>query len=167
MEKEAFKMKKQNDNKRGRVRIRFELDPRDHPAYECENLWAEPVEVGEFRILNSPFLVFGVSANDIVKARKKQGAYRFWEVVRRGGHSTYRIFLSGGRTINDPAFQRLWRRIAAFGCTFENANDLFVTVDVPPPVDVGKVYRLLKEGELNQVWVFEEAHYAGAPNPAP
>ena len=151
---------------RSQVKIRFELDPGEKQGYECENLWAEPVGPREFRILNSPFFAFGVSANDIIKARKAHGAYRFWKVVRRSGHSTYRIFLRGGRTIRDRAFRRLWSRIAAFGCTFENANDLFVTVDVPPRADVGKVYSFLKEGELDDVWVFEEAHYSGTPDRA-
>jgi hypothetical protein len=71
----------------------------------------------------------------------------FRDVVRRSGHSTYRIFLQGTRTIADKEFTERWREIAAQGCTFENANGSLVTVDCPPGTDVSAVYKLLKLGE--------------------
>ena len=77
------------------------------------------------------------------------------------GHSTYRVFIQGGRTIHDAEFQALWAEFQSLGCTFENANDKFVSIDVPPGVDVTLVYTILKRGEASGVWAFEEAHYAG------
>lgn len=143
------------------VKVRFELNPEDQQGYQVENLWAEPMGSKKFRLLSIPFFVFGVSAEDTVEARSEQDAYVFEKVVGRGGHSTYRIFLRGGRTINDPEFQMRWRSLAAQGCTFENANDRFISVDVPFGTDVVRVYQTLQLGGEEGIWAFEEGHYVG------
>jgi hypothetical protein len=145
-----------------RVKIRFELDPDNEQGYEVENLWAEPLGRDHFRILNAPFFVFGVSSEDVVRATRSGQMFRFREVARRGRHSTYRIFLQNDYTIHDDEFQQHWRPISTLGSTFENANDRFVAVDIPPEVNVSEVYRLLKKGEEEGIWAFEEGHYAGA-----
>ena len=142
-----------------RMKIRFDLDPENQQGYETEHLWAESVGSEEFRILNSPFFVFGISLDDIVRAEKVGDSYVFRDVVRRSGHSTYRIFLQGNRTIADKEFTERWHEIAAQGCTFENANGSLVTVDCPPRTDVSAVYNLLKRGEDEGIWAFEEGHY--------
>jgi Domain of unknown function (DUF4265) len=144
-----------------RVKIDFRLNPEDRQGFETEGVWAERVGPNEFRILNSPFFVFGVSADDIVNAEMKDGTYKFDRVVRKGGHSTYRIFLQGGRTINDENFRARWAAIQTVGGTFENANDRLLSIDLPPNVNVVKVYELLKQGEGDGVWAFEEGNYEG------
>jgi hypothetical protein len=115
-----------------KVKIQFRLNPEDEQGYEVENLWAEPLEDHTFRILNSPFFVFELSCGDVVKAVPSDSKLQYVSIVRRGGHSTYRLFLQGDHTINDPSFQEYWRSISAEGATLENANDRFVAVDVPP-----------------------------------
>jgi hypothetical protein len=142
------------------LRIQFGLNPKEGHGYETERLWGEPLGNDEFRILNSPFFVFGVSSEDVVKARAQGDDYHFEKVVRRGGHSTYRIFLQK-RTIHDPQFKEYWNELAKLGCTFENANDRLLVVDVPPGADVSEVYGALQRGEAEGIWVFEEGHYAG------
>lgn len=144
-----------------RVKIRFKLNPEDEQGYEVEQLWAERVDRDHFRILNSPFFAFGISAEDIVRAKSEDETYCFEEVIRRGRHSTYRIFLQADYTIHDDVFQQGWRPLSMLGCTFENANDRLVAVDVPVGVNVPEVYRLLQKGEEEGIWIFEEAHYAG------
>lgn len=144
------------------VRVRFELDPKDQQGYKVENLWAERIEDSQFRILNSPFFAFGVSYDDIVRAQKEDdGFYRFDGIVRRGGHSTYRIFLQRGETIDNDGFRRYWHPIAELHCVMEKANNKLAAVDIPPGVNVSDVYRLLQNGEDAGVWVFEEAYYVG------
>ncbi len=143
------------------IKIRFALNPEDQQGFEIENLWAEPLGDDTFRILNSPFFVFGISCEDIVKAVPDDNTLRFVEVVRRGGHSTYRIFLQGDHTTGDPIFQQYWKPISALGATLENANDRFAAIDIPPGSNVSAVYRLLQEGEDTKVWVFEEGYYGG------
>ena|SRR2546421_625418 len=144
------------------VRVRFDLNPKDGHGYETERLWAERRGHNNFRIMNSPFFAFGISPDDIVKAKGEGDEYQFQEVVKRGGHSTYRIFLQGNRTVRDSQFEEYWSELANLGCACENANDRLIAVDVPPGVDVAKVYRVLEKGEAEGIWAFEEAHYAGA-----
>jgi hypothetical protein len=143
-----------------RTKIRFDLDPGDQQGYETEHLWGESVGREEFRILNSPFFVFGISLDDIVRAEKLGDSYVFRGVVKRSGHSTYRIFLQGDRTIAGNEFTGRWQEFVGKGCTFENANSTLVAVDCPPGADVSAIYNLLKRGEEEGVWAFEEGHYA-------
>jgi hypothetical protein len=49
-----------------RVKIDFQLNPEDQQGHETEKVWAERVGTNEFRVLNSPFFVFGMSADDVV-----------------------------------------------------------------------------------------------------
>lgn len=144
-----------------RVKIEFRVDPNDERSVKTERLWAERVGPGRFRLLNNPFFLFGISADDVVEA---DDGFKFRRVVSRGGHSTYRIFLQGGRTITEPDFLAYWRPISDLGATFENANDHFISVDIPPGVDVAAIYELMEKGERDGMWAFEEVHYAG-PSP--
>jgi hypothetical protein len=71
----------------------------------------------------------------------------------------YRIFLQGGRTIKAPDFRSHWEPIAIQGATFENADDHFVAIDIPPGKNVATIYELLDKGEQDGIWAFEEVHY--------
>ncbi|PYX40896.1 MAG: hypothetical protein DMG81_04960 [Acidobacteria bacterium] len=62
-------------------------------------------------------------------------------------HSTYRVFLQGGRTIDSSGFINYWQPIGSLGATFEKANNSFVSVDIPPRRDVSAVYALLQKRE--------------------
>jgi uncharacterized protein DUF4265 len=150
------------------VKIVFQLDPNEQQGYETEKMWAERTGPNEFRILNSPFFVFGVSAEDVVRAAElEEGVYEFQRVVEKGGHSTYRIFLQAETTIDDEAFLVRWARIQALGATYENGNGRFVSVNVRPNSDVRKICGLLEQGESDGVWAFEEANYEGAAGRVP
>jgi Domain of unknown function (DUF4265) len=143
------------------VKVQFSLGPYEHKGIKTETVWAEEITPGKFRILNSPFFVFGISAADIVSAEKCDQVFEFKEVISRGGHSTYRLFLQGGRTINSPDFQLRWKALSELGATFENADDHFVSIDIPPERDIAEIYKLMENGEEEGIWVFEEAHYGG------
>jgi hypothetical protein len=144
-----------------RVKIRFPLNPEEQNGLEAENLWAERVKANRYRILNSPFFVFGVSADDIVTTTRVGDIQQFAGVASRSGHSTYRIFLQGDRTINSGDFKGVWKRLASLRCTYENANDKFISVDVPPAAEVERIYSILEEGERAGIWAFEEGHHSG------
>jgi hypothetical protein len=148
-------------NSHKQVKVRFQVDSDHQQGVKTETLWAEKVGPGRFRILNSPFFLFGISAEDIVEAEEAEDGLKFRNIVSRGGHSTYRIFIQDGRTISDPGFQAHWEPISLLGATFENANDHFVSVDIPPGKDVAAIYKLMEKGEQDGIWDFEEAYYAG------
>ncbi len=141
------------------VKVRFRLEPANKLGLQSEDLWAERMGPDRFRILNSPFFVFGVNAEDVVSAESVGGLLEFRDVQSRGGHSTYRLFLQNGRTIRDSDFLDLWQPISNLGATFENANSHFVAVDIPPGKRIGDIYKLMEKGEELGVWAFEEAHY--------
>jgi hypothetical protein len=148
-------------NSTNQVKVKFQVDPNDQRGVKTESLWAEKTESGRYRILNSPFFLFGISAEDVVEAEEAEDGLGFRRVVFRGGHSTYRIFLQGSRTIKGNDFRTYWEPISALGATFENADDHFVAIDIPPGKDVAAIYRLLEKGEQDDIWAFEEVHYAG------
>src|SRR5271165_4864782 len=144
---------------RANVGIMFHLDPENEQGIKTETVWAEPIGLGRFRIANSPFYVFGVSSEDVVSAREIDGRLVFQDVTSKGGHSTYRVFLNNDRTIYSPEFKKLWAPISELGATFENANDHFVAVDIPKGKDIHAIYELLEQGEVDELWSFEEGNY--------
>jgi hypothetical protein len=123
---------------------------------------------GLYVLDNSPFYAFGISFGDVFSAMQKDGDLAFSDVISRGGHSTYRIKLPVGR--EHAYFLEHWGELEQLGCTFEgssaNAERLYA-IDVPPGVDVFKVYQVLEAKEQQGIWSFEEGHYfdlqAGSP----
>jgi hypothetical protein len=138
------------------VKILFEL-PEDSP-YGAESLWAEKVAEGKYRLDNSPFYAYGYSYKDVVSAAEKDGALVVTEPCIRGGHSTYRVYLAEGLTVDSPEFETYWRRLKLLGCTYEGASNRLLSIDVPPAADIFSVYRILQDGERAGVWEFEEGH---------
>lgn len=138
------------------MKIRFKIDPAYDPTIQTEDLWAQPLGPTQFRLLNSPFYAFDVSAEDIVMGEIEGGILWFKEVISRGGHSTYRVFMQGGRTIQSPEFQEFWNPVAGQGATYENANSRFIAVDAPTGSDLNRIFALLQAGEDAGVWAFEE-----------
>jgi hypothetical protein len=118
-------------------------------------------EGGDCYVLdNSPFYAFGISFGDVFSALQKDGELVFSAVIARGGHSTYRVRLPAG--CEHAYFLENWIELEQLGCTFEgssaNAERLYA-IDIPPGIDVTKVYRVLEEKEQQGIWFFEEAHY--------
>jgi uncharacterized protein DUF4265 len=140
------------------VKIRFPVEQSEGLEVRTEGVWAEPEGGGTFRILNSPFFVYGISAGDSVLAELNDGVLEFLQVRSRGGHSTYRLFLDSNLVVSDLRFRDFWQPISALGATFENANNHFVAVDVPPGRDLDEIYKLMESGEKAGVWEFEEGY---------
>ena len=142
-----------NKSTSGLVRILFELDPDAWHGSATERLWAEPVAGGRFRLRNTPFFAFGVSAEDVVFGDDRAGQLTFAGVSLRGGHSTYRIKPDRSQL---SQFETYWAPLQALGCSYEQGQVL--AVNVPPRADIYEVYELLEAGSLAKVWEFEEGH---------
>lgn len=149
------------------IRIIVPLDPTDEQGIDTEALWAERVSPDTFRIRNSPFFAFDLSLDDVIRAEKVADDWLFREVVTRSGHSTYRVYLQGDRNITDEDVQQALEPIATLGATYENANDRFFAIDIPPGSNVAAIYDLLEQTEAADLWEFEEAHYEPAAEPNP
>ena len=147
---------------RATAKVVFKVAPTDWHDHDRESVWAIP-EGGDFyRLANSPFCAYGYSFEDVVEAKPDDnGDYIVGRIVELGGHSTYRIMIP---QTNAGKFESYWKPIEKLKCTLERASEYFVAVDVPPRVDVAKVFKLLQKGEDDGAWGFEEAHY-GHPKP--
>ena len=139
-------------------RIRFQLDQADWKGLEAESLWAKRIKRGQYVLKNSPFYAYGVSAEDTVAARSVERTLVFDRILKRGGHSTFRILLPEGGSIKSRKFLKFWRRLEGLGCTFELASKHWLAVDVPPCARIDQVRLLLEKGEEASAWKFEEGH---------
>ena len=128
-------------------------------GYQTESLWAEKISSNRCRIRNTPFYAKGVSFEDVAFIQEKDDGLWFESISLAAGHSTYRILLD--KSIPKTDFQKYWSPIENLGCSYESADSgkmLLLAVDVPPSVDIHKMYALLEDGEQAKVWNFEEGH---------
>lgn len=124
-----------------------------------ENLWAKKLKNNIFELDNSPFDLYGFSYKDKVRAEYiSDGVYRFTELYKRGGHSTYRVMLASGVSHED--FLSIWPQLEALGCSYESTNSLY-SIDFTSINAVHQGYAILENYEQRGMWEFEEAHYAG------
>lgn len=144
------------DINKGLVKVLFLLEPESWHGYATETLWAEHLGESQFRLRNTPFHAYGVSAEDVVLARPARDGLTFDRVVSRGGHSTYRIIIKE----DTPSLQveQYWNPLQSMGCTYEGGKHGLRAIDVPPSADINRIYELLQRGEDDDIWGFEEGH---------
>lgn len=150
------------------VKVMFELNPQDWHGHASELLWAAPVSAEQFRIENSPFFATGVGHHDVVKAEPIESSmvHRFEEVITRSGHSTYMLLVEE----KSAKFGIYWSDLEAKGCSYESMHiklsigeRLLLSVDVPPSANLLEVHGILKQGEAEGAWMFQEGYAHGFP----
>ncbi|WP_309889650.1 DUF4265 domain-containing protein [Archangium sp.] len=151
-----MRVTKEGGPEEGLVKLTLPLDGRAWHGSATETLWAEKLTDSRYRLRNTPFYAYGVSAEDLVFAREEEGRLVFTGVALHGGHSTYRIIKSEG--VELPRFQERWEPLQKLGCSHEEGPGRLIAVDVPPETDIHTVYALLEQGEQERVWSFEEGH---------
>jgi Domain of unknown function (DUF4265) len=131
------------------AKVLFRVTEPDGSA-NVETLWAYDLGGDRYRLDNSPFYAYGVSAEDTVLAPRDdvEGIPTFRSVVSKSGNRTVRIIFdppvaSGNES--DSVLQGL----IALGCDFEGANPRYVVVNVPPRVDLVAVVSYLVGREAN------------------
>lgn len=139
-----------------KVLFRLEKDEDGYPAEDVESLWglrrADGIELD-----NIPFFAKGVALGDVVMVRvAPDGALEFESVVRRGGHSTYRILILKKHP-HDP--KHTMDELIDLGLTVEEDAGL-LAVDVPPEVSLERIREYFFEGIHSGRWEVEEAHRA-------
>jgi hypothetical protein len=120
-------------------------------------LRAVPVAADVVRLDNTPFFVRGVASGDLIRVgRTEDGQLRAGERLRWSGHCTIRIIpfrdgpLGGSR-------QRVLDVFAPLGVTGEGIERFgIVALDVAPDADIAAVKRLLRDGERDGWWEYEE-----------
>src|SRR5712691_3413760 len=96
------------------TKVTFKLEKADWHDHATETLWAEPVGGDRFRLRNVPFYAYGVSYDDTVPAPETDEVRFVRGVAERGGHSTYRIFVSNTEALE--RFPEYWAPLEALGC---------------------------------------------------
>lgn len=143
-------------NIKGLEKVFFPLDSSDWHGSGSESVWAKRLKYDRFMIMNIPFYVNDISLDDIIVVQYSEEKLWFKSVIKRGGHSTYRILLLNN--INENLFDKYWKALEKNGCTYEKGKTRFYAIDVPPSSDIYKVYQLLEKGEQDSIWEFEEGH---------
>jgi hypothetical protein len=138
------------------VKIKIPLPPDDPSGGEAEWVWADPEDSNTFVLRNVPTFAKGLSYGDAVKARIENDVQVFEDVVRRGGHSTYRIYAKSDR--RSPEVMKVLQALATMHCDTEGATDKIVGVDVLPEADIYAVYKVLEDAEEADILEFEEGH---------
>jgi hypothetical protein len=118
--------------------------PREDGNADVETLWATHLGADTYKLDNSPFYAYGVSWMDVVSAPhdSQAGHPTFERIVSKSGNRTVRvIFETPSETGNES--DRLLQGLVALGCSYEGANRKYVSVNVPPGVELDVVRNYL------------------------
>ncbi len=128
------------------------------PPVSAERMWATPTSLDNVVVLdNIPFFARGVSCYDVVAVRQDDdGVLWVREQLRWSGNCTIRVIpyrdgpLHGDRRAVLDAF-------APLGVEGEGVEQYsLVALNVPPEADLVAVKQLLRAGEQDNRWAYEE-----------
>lgn len=143
----------------GFVKVVFEL-PRDGdgwPPAASEGLWAVPVAPDVVRLDNTPFFVRNVASGDLIRVeRAEDGQLRAGERLQWSGHCTIRVVPFQNGPLGG-SLQRVLDAFAPLGVTGEGIERFgIIALNVAPQADIAAVKRLLRDGERDGWWDYEE-----------
>ena len=138
------------------VKVKVPLPANDPSGGEAEWVWASPENNDVFILRSVPTFAKGLSYGDAMQVRKEGDVPVFDHVVRRGGHSTYRIYAKSDR--RNPEVMEVIKKLENMHCDIEPATDRIVGIDVLPEADIYKVYEVLEDADRNGVLEFQEGH---------
>jgi hypothetical protein len=123
---------------------------------DAETPWAVSLGGNLYRIDNTPFFAYRISAGDVVEALPESDGFLFFErVVRKSGHRTVRVMLRDSAEV-EPG-PTLLADIKRLGCTYEGAFNKLICIDVPPNVSLDAVAEHLMEMRLE--WEYADPKY--------
>jgi hypothetical protein len=141
------------------VKVIFELqrDGDGWPPAGSEGLWAVPITPDMVRLENTPFFVRGVANGDLIRVRRgDDGALEATERLQWSGYCTIRIIVFRNGPLSG-SLQRALDLFAPLGVTGEGIERFgMVALDIPPGAEIAAVKRLLREGEQDGWWEYEE-----------
>lgn len=142
------------------VKIRFSLEVGDDgwPPVGSEGVWAAALGGGLYRLDNTPWFARGVAYGDVVEAMSgSDGIPWATKLVHWNGHLTIRVIpFRDGPLTGD--LQAVLDAFAPYGVTGEGAGPSYaiVALDVPPDAPLRDVKSLLREGQADGRWEYEE-----------
>lgn len=142
------------------VRICFALeqDEAGWPPVTAERMWATPTSRDNAVVIdNIPFFVRGVACYDVVAvAPDAEGILWGHEQIRWSGNCTIRVIpFRDGPLHGDQ--QAVLDAFAPFGVEGEGVEQYgLVALNIPANADLTAIKRLLREGEEDKRWAYEE-----------
>jgi hypothetical protein len=129
------------------AKVLFRVPDTDGDA-TVETLWAIPLGDDLYKLDNSPFYAYGVSWQDVVFAPydEQEGVATFRSVVEKSGNRTLRIFFDSP-VASDNASNQILQGLITAGCSYEGANRKYISINVPPEVELQQVRSYLIERE--------------------
>jgi hypothetical protein len=114
--------------------------PDDEGGATAETLWAVPLGDDRYKLDNSPFYAYGVSWQDTVFAPidAQEGLPTFQFVVAKSGNRTIRVIFDPPVSPGNASDQVL-QGLVALGCSYEGANPGYISVNIPPDVELQQV----------------------------
>ncbi len=124
---------------------------------EVELIEAESLGSDRYRLLRPPFLAYGLSRDDVVRASSPGGEapLRLEGVERKSGRRTLRAALDPGVTVEDRSLVPHLQRLRALGCELAALPPSVLAVDAPEEVDLGAVVEELSRAGGENLLVFE------------
>lgn len=119
------------------------------PPDRVETLWATPVGPDRYKLDNSPLYAYGVSWQDVIEARPERDGElpTLVRVLEKSGNRTIRLVLDPPADQSDESKGILdW--LVELGCSYEGANPGFISINVPPEVELETVCDSLDSAEL-------------------
>ncbi len=133
--------------------------PADDGSAQVETLWATALGNDEYKLDNSPFYAYSVSWEDVVYAPfdTTEGFATFARVVRKSGHRTIRVIFNPPVQDGNES-DLILQGLVSLGCSYEGANRGYMSIDLPPGVELEKVRQyLIEEGAQ---WEHADPTYA-------
>lgn len=129
------------------AKVLFRVASTDGDA-TVETLWAIPLGNDRYKLDNSPFYAYGVSWQDIIFAPydKQEGFPTFQYVVEASGNRTVRVFFDPP-VVPGNSSDRVLQGLVTLGCSYEGANRKYISVNIPPAVEMHQVRSYLIEQE--------------------
>jgi hypothetical protein len=142
------------------VKVRFVLDREDEewPPVRTEGVWARTVGQGEFELASVPWFARGAAFGDRVRAEPdSDGVLTVRDRVAWSGRYTIRVIPLGEGTSGEQV-REIIDIFAPLGAECEGALPSFkiVALDIPPTARVAEIKALLRDGEAEGRWGYEE-----------
>ena len=124
--------------------------PEEDGSAQVETLWATSLGNDEYKLDNSPFYAYAVSWEDVVYAPYDQDEERatFQRIITKSGNRTIRM-------VFDPPIEEgnssdlILQRLVALGCSYEGMNRNYMSLNIPPGVELEIIRKYLIEVETN------------------
>jgi hypothetical protein len=145
------------DSSKPNAKVLFRVPNEDGTA-EVETLWATDLGDDTYQLANSPFYAYNVSWEDVVSApfSAEEGFPTFQHVVSKSGHRTVRVIFDPPVETGNESDQLL-QGLVALGCGYEGANRKYISINIPPGVELDAVRNFLVDHDA--MWEHADPSY--------